>query len=345
MMIRVAGRLQGHRLRARFLVVPCFASCVLIAGCAELGETWQKTGNEIEAFFESTSPGATPEEQNRARSAYERALGEQAAGDDEARAEHLREAAELGHPQAAYELGLAYMEGRGVAKDLELSATWINRAADLGDPGAEFLVGSSFYAGVGVDQDIPRGLMFLERAAEQGHPRAQFLLGQAYVDGIGVDANPEWAARWYGKAARGGHPQAQYAFGVMFESGLGLPKSSRRAYQWFDLAANNNYEKASVLRDALAEKLSPEELAAAKTMVARFSAKPSTGYTDAPTVMYVQSRLRSLGFDAGPLDGIAGAKTRAAIRAFQKSERLNVDGTLSRTLVEDLFARDPGVGA
>ena len=258
---------------------------------------------------------------------------------------HFREAAELGHAGAAYELGLAYMNGNGVEKDLELSATWINRAADLGDPGAEFLVGSSFYGGIGVTQDIPRGLTFLERSADKGHPKAQFLLGQAYVDGAGVEKNAQWAARWYGKAARGGHPQAQYAFGVMFASGLGVPRSTRRAYKWLAIAAANGYEKAEKLRDTIASRLTPAARAKGDADVARFSARESAGFTDAPSVMYVQLRLRALGYDTGPADGIPGPRTRAAIEAFQSAERLKVDGELSRKLVENLFERDTPRGA
>jgi TPR repeat protein len=332
-------------LRGTIVNVLSAAVCLAIAGCAELGDAWQKAGREVEALFETSPPGPTKEEQRRAKAAYESALSERSAGDSEATAIHLRDAAELGHARAAYELGLAYMEGRGVPEDLDLSAKWINRAADLGDPGAEFLVGSSFYGGIGVEQDIPRGLSFLERAADQGHPKAQFLLGQAYVDGVGVKKNAYWAARWYGKAARGGNPQAQYAFGVMFASGLGVPKSPRRAYQWFSIAAVNGYEKADELRDAMASRLAPAALAKADAKAASFSASESVGYADAPTVMYVQLRLRALGFDAGPVDGIAGPKTRAAIEAFQSAERLTVDGELSRKLVEELFERDTPRGA
>ncbi len=318
---------------------------LVTTGCAELGDAWEEAGREVGAFFETPSVGATKEEQRRAKAAYERALSARAAGDRAADVKHLREAAELGHAHAAYELGLAYIEGSGVPEDLESSAKWINRAADLGDPGAEFLVGSSFYAGIGVEQDMPRGLSFLERAAAQGHTKAQFLLGQVYIDGVGVQENAEWAARWYGKAALGGHPQAQYALGVMFASGLGVPKSSLRAYQWFSSAAANGYEKAAELRDAISSRLSPATLATADAKVARFTAKESIGYSDAPTVMYVQTRLRALGYDAGPVDGIAGPKTRIAIEAFQSFERLTVDGELSRSLVEDLFERGTPRGA
>jgi TPR repeat protein len=338
----MATRTVHHSAIVKILSVAVFLA---FTGCADLGDAWQEAGREVGAFFETPSAAASKEEQRRAKAAYERALSARAAGDPAAEVKHLREAAELGHAPAAYALGLAYIEGSGVPEDLALSAKWINRAADLGDAGAEFLVGSSFYAGIGVEQDIPRGLSFLERAAVQGYPKAQFLLGQAYVDGVGVRENPQWAARWYGKAAHGGHPQAQYAYGVMFASGLGVVKSPLRAYQWFSIAAANGYKKAAELRDAISSRLSPAALATADTKAARFSAKESIGNSDAPTVMYVQIRLRALGYDAGPVDGIAGPKTRTAIEAFQSSERLTVDGELSRSLVEDLFERDAPRGA
>ena len=320
-------------LRGAFAGLLVFLSATGFTGCADYAGPWQKP------------PPPTEEEQARAQTAYDRARSARAAGDGQAAANSFREAAELGHASAAYELGLAYATGDGVAEDLELSARWINRAADLGDPGAQFLVGSSFYGGIGVEQDVPRGLLFLERAAAQGHPKAQFLLGQAYVDGIGVAANPEWAARWYGKAARGGHPQAQYALGVMFASGFGVPESARRAYRWFSIGAANGYEDAAALRDKMASRLAPEARARAQAKIARFSAKQSQGFMDAPTVMYVQLRLRALGYDAGPADGITGPKTRTAIEAFQSSEQVTVDGELSRSLVEILFERNTPRGA
>ncbi len=304
---------------------------LLISGCAVYDDPWQKP--------------PTAEEQARAKAAYDRALKARAAGDARDASAQFRAAAELGHAGAAYELGLAYAVGDGVPEDLDLSAQWINRAADLGDAGAQFLVGSSFYGGIGVEQDVPLGLSFLERAAAQGHPKAQFLLGQAYVDGIGVAVNAEWAARWYGKAARGGHPQAQYALGVMFASGFGVPESPRRAYRWFSVAAANGYEDAAALRDKMADRLTPDARARADAKNARFTPRDASGYTDVPTVLYVQLRLRALGYAPGPADGIAGPKTRAAIEAFQAAEKVTVDGKLSRALVEDLFERDTPRGA
>lgn len=47
---------------------------------------------------------------------------------------------------------------------------------------------------------------------------------------------------------------------------------------------------------------------------------------DLGTIYGLQEALDQLGFDPGPIDGIAGPKTHAAIREFQAHEGLKVDG-------------------
>ena len=44
------------------------------------------------------------------------------------------------------------------------------------------------------------------------------------------------------------------------------------------------------------------------------------------TVSGVQARLNNLGFNAGPVDGKKGPKTKAAVKEFQKSRNIAVDG-------------------
>jgi membrane-bound lytic murein transglycosylase B len=53
-------------------------------------------------------------------------------------------------------------------------------------------------------------------------------------------------------------------------------------------------------------------------------------------VIALQERLNELGFEAGPVDGILGPKTREAISRFQKANGMIADGFPSREVLEKL---------
>ena len=59
-----------------------------------------------------------------------------------------------------------------------------------------------------------------------------------------------------------------------------------------------------------------------------------TGGLPAPgDTALVQSRLRALGYEAGPIDGIMGPTTKGAIRQFQRQVGIPADGTQNQTLL------------
>ena len=59
------------------------------------------------------------------------------------------------------------------------------------------------------------------------------------------------------------------------------------------------------------------------------------------TVRRVQEGLARLGYRPGPVDGIAGAQTREAIRAYQRDHGLLVDGHATPELADHISAQ-PG---
>jgi hypothetical protein len=59
---------------------------------------------------------------------------------------------------------------------------------------------------------------------------------------------------------------------------------------------------------------------------------------DRDLIRDIQRLLGELGFDPGAADGIAGRKTRHAIRAFQEQQGLSVDGEVTAALLRDLQA-------
>ena len=50
----------------------------------------------------------------------------------------------------------------------------------------------------------------------------------------------------------------------------------------------------------------------------------------------LQSQLAARGYDPGPIDGMMGERTRAAIRAYQRDRQMPVDGQVSQALVSSL---------
>jgi peptidoglycan hydrolase-like protein with peptidoglycan-binding domain len=55
-------------------------------------------------------------------------------------------------------------------------------------------------------------------------------------------------------------------------------------------------------------------------------------------VRWVQTALRLVGFDPGPVDGAFGAGTERAVRAFQAAARMAVDGVVGEGTVAALLA-------
>ena len=115
----------------------------------------------------------------------------------------------------------------------------------------------------------------------------------------------------------------------------------------------NLREKAVRSRDLVAERLTPAQLARAQRLARKWrprrstaeppvhAQRPSTSAARAPKtgaesardrIANLQRALRRLGYDPGPVDGILGARTRAAIRAFQADAGLPVTGQVSERL-------------
>ncbi len=309
------------------------AAVIALAGCAEVRGSLRRVTDGSEA-------GVSDHDARLAERLYGEALALK--GDAAAAAKRLGEAAELGHGAAAYELGIAYNEGRGVPRDLEAGARWINAAAGRGEPRAQYIIGTTYFAGAGVAKDYPKALEFLAPAAVAGHPRAQYLLAKAFANGWGVARDAAWAARWYGKAARRGHVAAQFDYGVILSAGLGLPGDDVAAYRWLTLALAGGHPVAKRARTALARRMTEAGIQRAEAGAAGFAAGTNPDFADPPTVMFVQHRLAGLGHPAGPVDGVMGERTRAAIRAFQAASGVKEGGEVTSALLTRLLEAGGG---
>ena len=103
-------------------------------------------------------------------------------------------------------------------------------------------------------------------AAQQGDTKAQWSLGVMYEYGRGVVQDSKEALRWYIQAAELGDVLAQYEVGRHHQMGQGVMPDPIRALMWYMLAANGGNTYAANIRDAVAERMRPDQIAEAQFM-------------------------------------------------------------------------------
>ncbi len=186
----------------------------------------------------------------------------------------LRAAAMKGDATAAYEIGMRFAEGKGVATNYDEAAKWYDRAAQAGVIPATFRLGTLYEKGLGVKKDADIARRYYTQAAERGNAKAMHNLAVLDADGGGRGANYKSAAQWFRKAADRGVADSQFNLGILYARGIGVEQNLAESYKWFSLAAAQGDADAAGKRDDVAKRLDPQSLAAAKLAIQTFSAEP-----------------------------------------------------------------------
>ena len=183
----------------------------------------------------------------------------------------LRTAALKGDATAAYEIGLRYAEGKGVASNLEEAAKWYDRAAQAGVVPAVFRIGTLYEKGMGVTKDLDIARRYYIQAAERGNAKAMHNLAVLDADGGGKGANYKSAAQWFRKAADRGVADSQFNLGILYARGIGVEQNLAESFKWFSLAAAQGDADSAHKRDDIAKRLDAQSLAAAKLAIQTFT--------------------------------------------------------------------------
>ena len=147
---------------------------------------------------------------------------------------------------------------------------------------------------------------------------------RAWGEGKPAEAMAQWRA-----AADAGDRRAMLELGRLYRMGLGAPQDYVLAHMWFNLAASRGEAAAVKERDALAAKMTPQQVAAAQERVRTWrpgdgsAGRPgtvATGRRSAPppprAIREAQELLAALGYEPGPADGLWGARSARAYAAF-----------------------------
>jgi localization factor PodJL len=186
----------------------------------------------------------------------------------------LRAAVLKGDPTAAYEVGVRFAEGKGVAANYDEAAKWLDRAAQAGVVPAIFRLGTFYEKGLSVTKDVDIARRYYMQAAERGSAKAMHNLAVLDADGGGKGANYTSAAQWYRKAADRGIADSQYNLGILYARGIGVDQNLAESFKWFSLAAAQGDVDAGRKRDDVAKRLDAQSLAAAKLAIQTFTPEP-----------------------------------------------------------------------
>ncbi|WP_375465487.1 hypothetical protein [uncultured Methylobacterium sp.] len=184
----------------------------------------------------------------------------------------LRQSVLDGDGTAIWELAGREADGRGLPRDLSLAAKLYEKLAAAGYAPAQYKLAGHHEKGSGLVRDIGQAKLWYGRAAEQGHARSMHNLAVLYAENPAASGKPDYAsaASWFRQGAEYGVRDSQYNLAVLYARGLGLTQDLMQSYAWFSAAAAQGDEDAGRKRDDVANKLSPADLATARSIAANF---------------------------------------------------------------------------
>ena len=194
---------------------------------------------------------------------------------------YLTKRANNGDLEAQYKLGLEYISGISVKKDLALAEKWLKESAKNGYLYAEAAIGvmymnignyekafnillnvaqkgnmnaqsnlALFYLrgvpSIGISQDLEKAAYWLELAAAQGEVVAMYNLGNLLLKASGAQKDIARGLELLEETANTGYPPAQAGLGLEYFTGDNTSKDFKKASEWMSKALNNGYLSTAV---------------------------------------------------------------------------------------------------
>lgn len=155
-------------------------------------------------------------------------------GNDTAAFRLYKSAADAGNVEAMGFVGIAYLNGKGVAREPVTARDWLQRAAHEGDLRGMTALAKAYLAGEGGPNYRAKAREWLGKAAGRGWTDAMYRLAAFYRD----TADYELALHWYKEAAEAGIVDARVDAGLIYEEGHeGVPQALDEARCLYESAA------------------------------------------------------------------------------------------------------------
>jgi len=180
-------------------------------------------------------------------------------------------AAEQNHADGHFWLGVMHRLGETIPKDPEQALHLWKKAAEGGSAAAQGALAQALFAGDGVARDPIEAVRWARLGAQRGNALAQTVLAQAHLKGEGgAQLSITEFLRWTRRAASQGNRNSMEALAVSYHMGNGVPQDYIQAHMWANLAAARGSARAMKLREELAAKMTPDQIADAQKAASRW---------------------------------------------------------------------------
>ena len=238
------------------------ASVAVVAIVTSAGFAWMKRDAVVDHMATAVSAAPAPVQQESSTGNLPAPTGSAA----------LRADANAGDVAAAYEVGVRYAEGKGVAQDLDAAVKWLGYAVSKGSPQAAYRLGSLYENDL---QNMAEARRFYKWAAEQGNVQAMHNLAVLYAQDLdGTGESWGQAIEWFRRAASFGKRDSQHNLGIIYARGLSGSSDLKEALAWFTIASRQGDKDSSEKRDALLRQADALVKADANRIVDAFRARP-----------------------------------------------------------------------
>ena len=158
----------------------------------------------------------------------------------------LREAAKQEDAEALHHLGIVLASKNNHIQTPE-SIVYLAKSAQLGFIGSQLILGLAYLEGDGIAQNPIKGIKLLEQAAIQGNDEAQVRLARLYTSSNGpVPSDYSKAFSYFQKAALQNNIDACTGLGFCYMNGYGVKVDQEKAAHYFEKAAQQGDVTAQI---------------------------------------------------------------------------------------------------
>lgn len=147
-------------------------------------------------------------------------------------------------PIAQNALGIAYLNGLGVAQDSAMAIKCLEEAGRCGSANAYYNLGLLMKNAPHDRQDFAKALRCFEEGAKSGALNCCYLAGYMYYKGLGCEQDYKRAVEYFKKDETGRSLSCQYMLGLCYRNGFGVEIDDKKADEYLQKAAKGNYQFA-----------------------------------------------------------------------------------------------------